>query len=519
MKKNSPINPYLLTLISVLMFTFTGCSDDFFNRQAGDRITPDQHYTDIIDAEVSRLGALVTLQDVMPQLIMLDGLRSDLMDVTPNANMYLNEINNQSISPDNPYTDASDLYKLIIDMNEVLANLDRVAENDRDFDTHLSYFYKGAMIGMRSWAYLTILRLYDEAAYIEDNLTSIPESLEIMSKDVLIDTLINQLIPYIHDDSDGTETVEIKLSLYVNTKGLLGELYLEKNDYANAATYLKLACESYSNNASMLKVDRTYKDEAWSAIFMNASGGFVENLSIIPFSSTEDQFNPLANWLGHDFHYLVKPSQVLVDSFMIQTQLDGAIMDQYRGLGVTFGVDTLTKVSETEFTTENYITKYAIDVGDPFSTDIILQRAADLHLMLAEAYNRMGDEVSQNYALMLLNAGVNKESPKPPEFSKWKNNMGIRGRVYLAAKEIPEEIIGDERTIMIEDLIIAERTLELTFEGKRWFDLVRIAERRDDPSYLADRVAAKFEGTSQYDAIHAKLMNPENWYLDPPAVE
>jgi hypothetical protein len=66
---------------------------------------------------------------------------------------------------------------------------------------------------------------------------------------------------------------------------------------------------------------------------------------------------------------------------------------------------------------------------------------------------------------------------------------------------------------MIEDLIIAERSLELAYEGKRWFDLVRVAERRGDPAFLADKVAAKFEGTPDYNTIHAKLMNPDNWYL------
>jgi hypothetical protein len=58
-----------------------------------------------------------------------------------------------------------------------------------------------------------------------------------------------------------------------------------------------------------------------------------------------------------------------------------------------------------------------------------------------------------------------------------------------------------------------ERALELAYEGKRWFDLVRIANRRNDPAYLADKVAAKFAGTSNYDAIRSKLMNPASWYL------
>lgn len=507
MKKSLLINPYLLILLSVLMLAFSGCSEDFFTKNAGDRITPDQHYNDMVDAQVSATGALIILQDIMPQMIMLDGLRSDMMDITPNANMYLREINSQSISAGNPYTDVSDFYKVIVGMNEVLINLQKVADNDRNFDEYIHHFFRGSLIGMRSWAYLNILKLYNEAAYIEDNLTSLPDKLEIMPKDVLLDTLINQIIPYIHDDADGAEKAELRLPYFVNTKALLGELYLEKNDYANAAAYLKLACESYSDEASLLKVDRTYKDAAWMSIHMNAEYAEIENLSVIPYSSTEDQFNPLANWMGYEFHYLVKPTQVLIDSYMAQIPPAGDMGDFYRGLDITFGLDTITN--------ESFITKYAIDQNDPFGSDIILSRAADLHLLLAEAYNRMGDEISQRYALMLLNAGVNNESPKPAEFTRWKNNLGVRGRVYLTANEVSEDITGEERTLMIEDLIIAERALELAYEGKRWFDLVRVAERRDDPSFLADKVAAKFgePGDAEYESIHGILMNRENWYL------
>lgn len=516
MKKSSAINPYLLTIVSVLVFGLTACSEEFFTQDAGDRITPDQHYKTFLDAQISSAGIVVSLQDILPQLIMLDGLRSDQMDITNNANMYLRELHSHNYSSSNPYTDVSVLYALIVDANEVLANIHTVAENDRNFDPYIEFYYKGALIGMRSWAYLTIARLYNEAAYISDNLTSLPENLEqlILTKDVLMDTLINQITPYIHDDSDGNEKVELKLPFYVNTKALLGEIYLEKNDYANAAAYLKLACESYGDSPSMLKVDQTYKDDAWSTLFTSSETAYLENISVIPFNSEEDQFNPLANWLGREYHYLVKPSQLLVDSFKVQVSPSGDMGDQYRGLGVTFGEDTLSKVSETEYELEYFISKYALVESDPFGNDLIISRAADIHLMLAEAYNRMGDDESQGYALMLMNAGVNAENPKPPSFAKWRSNIGIRGRAYLSTNEVPEEIIGQERTEMIEDLIMDERSLELAFEGKRWSDLVRVAERRGDPAYLADKVAAKFEGTPEYATIHSKLMNPDNWYLD-----
>ena len=515
MKNRLRITPYLLAIISAILVFNVGCKDEFFDEKAGDRITPDQHYQSLIDALVSTQGAIIPLQDAMPKLIMLDGLRSDMMEVTPNADSYLRELNNQIFSSNNPMTDPSDLYKVIVNINEVLANIDRVAEKDKEYDALIAYTLKGALVGMRAWTYLTLVRLYNKVVYIDDNLTSIPSNLtqNVLGREAILDTLINQLETYFKSEYTTTKYAEYKLENYVNNKALLGELYLEVGRYAEAAFYLKLACESYQNQPALLKVDRTYQNAAWSNIFLNAESNLIENISVIPFSRTENQFNPIATWVGRNYQYMVKPSTILVDSFMTQLPAAGTPGDLYRGKGITFDADTLSRINDSTFITEAYITKYAIDREDPFSSDIIISRAADIHLLLAEAYNRLGDATSQEYALILLNQGFNKENPKPAPFARWANNLGIRGRAYLKSRVVPDSLSTDSITLVIEDMIIAERALELAFEGKRWFDLVRIAERRNDPAFLADKVAAKYAGTSQYEAIRNKLMNPANWYL------
>ncbi len=516
MKNIKQISPFLLAIFSVLLIAGYGCKDDFFDVTSGDRITPDQHYQTLIDANVSLQGAFVTLQDVMPKLIMYDGLRSDAMDVTPNASSYLKELNYQILSKGNPLTNSADLYKIIINVNEVLANIDLIKQRDRNFDELTAWQYKGALIGLRSWSYLTLARLYNKVVYIDGNMVTLPapNSQKVISKKVILDTLINQIKPYILDNTTGTQYEELRISRFMNTKALLGEIYLEAGDYANAAKYLKLACESYLNQPAMLKVDKTYKDAAWSAIFLNAESNTVENIAVVPFSRAEGQFNPIVNYLGKEFEYAVKPSAVLIDSFMAQIPAAGAPGDLWRGNGISFKVDTIAKINDSTFVTEPYITKYAMDPTDPFSSDIIISRAADLHLMLAEAYNRMGDATSRKYALMLLNQGVNKENPKPAPFSKWSGNLGVRGRAYLKSREVPKNMMSaDSIQNLIEDFIMEERAMELAFEGKRWFDLVRVAERRNSPEYIADKVAAKFAGTDMYNTVHSRLMNPANWYL------
>ena len=40
-------------------------------------------------------------------------------------------------------------------------------------------------------------------------------------------------------------------------------------------------------------------------------------------------------------------------------------------------------------------------------------------------------------------------------------------------------------------MIINEDALELAYEGERWPDLLRIAIRRNDPSFIADKIYDK----------------------------
>ena len=63
----------------------------------------------------------------------------------------------------------------------------------------------------------------------------------------------------------------------------------------------------------------------------------------------------------------------------------------------------------------------------------------------------------------------------------------------------------------VEDLIIDEDALELAFEGCRFSDLARVAIRRNDPSFLASRVA-KRKGTMDMNMYNI-LLNDKNWYL------
>ena len=59
-------------------------------------------------------------------------------------------------------------------------------------------------------------------------------------------------------------------------------------------------------------------------------------------------------------------------------------------------------------------------------------------------------------------------------------------------------------------LVLEERQRELMFEGKRWFDLVRRAEREGNTNYLIGRVTRK--GSDNASVVQSKLSRMDGLY-------
>jgi hypothetical protein len=65
----------------------------------------------------------------------------------------------------------------------------------------------------------------------------------------------------------------------------------------------------------------------------------------------------------------------------------------------------------------------------------------------------------------------------------------------------------------LEQLILDEKARELAYEGERFYDLMRIAKRRNDPSFLARKVSSKYP-SGMREAIYNKLLDEKNWYIN-----
>ena len=180
------------------------------------------------------------------------------------------------------------------------------------------------------------------------------------------------------------------------------------------------------------------------------------------------------------------------------------------------------------------------------SRNIHVYRRAVVYLRLAEALNRAG---FPRFAFQILKSGVNNTVianevlPYYPADAVWlstfdfrddlyvletkdhalgENTMGVHSRGCGFSTANTEYVMPTDATLSgqaltdyemekVEDLIIDEEALELAFEGYRFSDLMRVALRRGDNSYLSDRIA-KRSGTVDA-ALKSRLDDKSNWYL------
>ena len=573
-------------LVGLIVANFTSCKK-MLDVTPGTELAADQMYRDVYDANSAVMGIYGKFMELSDEYIILNELRGDLMEFTDNADQFLRQINNHTVTADNPYTNPRPFYELIINCNDVLKNFQLMKQKNALSEADFNQRYSDIAC-LRSFLYLQLGIHYGEIPYITEALENIndisdPSRFPKLSLSVLLDTLINFTEPLPFKDVyppnlstaistslnmtlDGYQTIKF----FINKKLLLGDLYLWKGNYRKASTYYREVMDfattgtqgenyysqyklAWSGNANLYVTytrggdasSLTYTD-GWGSMFSATDERFNrEMIWTIPYDSKFKPENPLIKLFSPTGgNYLVKPSAEINKYWDEQQQRPGAIP----GVGIPY--DARKLLSVTNIGGQPVITKFIanyINVVNGLPINILnkngrwfLYRQAHMHLRFAEAANRDG---FPKLAYALLNNGIvdlydnttitdktNLQNtfayPDPYKFDArfgtipnfrgpWYRNIGIRERANLVNTTVTGTSVVDS-IAQIELQLINEQALETAFEGTRWADLLRIAIRRNDPAFLADKIYEKLRknGASAGAAnqARAKLL-ARDWFL------
>ncbi len=361
---------------------------------------------------------------------------------------------------------------------------------------------------------------------------------------------------------------------FVNKKVVLADLNLWKGNYVQAASYYRQVMETGTVGTvngsyySMYKVGWdsngdidhyiTYSragdastlvtNSQWRIMFelpTTTEGFRREWVWAIPFDNKFKPENPFVKLFSNiGGSYLVKPSKNATDMWNNEQQKSASaatgtpgIPYDARGQLSWKNINGQPVVMKFLYNYINNNTNLPLNVLQKDSKWFLF-RQTQLHMRFAEAANRVG---RYRLAWGLLNSGIAGAYPAPtsdvtlyhntlndsypfnfdarnsgsagvPYYrSDWYRNIGIRSRANLVDQAVP----ATDSLNQIEANLINETGLENGFEGTRWPDLLRVALRRNDPSFIADKVYAKLlkDGVPNAAAVRAKLMDKNNWYL------
>lgn len=522
-------------------------------------VFPDEHrLNDPEEIRYPMIGILSRLEKLADRYVLLGELRGDLMEVTENARPALKEIYEFNISRENPYNRIEDYYEVINNCNYLIRTVDTSIVLGAE-KVMLREFAEAKAI--RAWTYVQIALNYGTATYAvdpvhgyEEPILEVPEAEQPWpeySMDELAPLLIADLEPWkdieLPEASNFGEDIYSSI-LYFPVRFLLGELYLWTGEYEKAATEFNRLIrnetytvdEYYQSTWDVINGVFVEPNPEWYSIFSLDYNPY-EQITMIAGSAEFGEGSFLDSVTL--YQYEVAPSSVSKSNWESQTYYHNASavnQGDLRALGSYFEAG-LTETSHFILSLpalfESGIVGKYINMSTTTSKAIYIYRSGLLYLRYAEAVNRAG---KPNLAFAVLKNGMNRRTFEidtlvPPQekyyspadstlfpymnFSDpvFDDNIGVHsrgcGNVHLASDyRIPALSSLEDSILYVEDLIVLELALETAFEGNRFHDLMRIAERRDAPEYLADRVSEKYPGGMQ-EEIRARLLNPESWYL------
>lgn len=523
---------------------FASCSD-FLDIEPMNSTVLENYWKEKADVTGAVNGCYEAMasEDVIRRFGIWGELRSEniVLGTQSNSNYWniynsMNEMLKENLLQTNEICQWSTIYNVINRCNIVCHYAPEVEAIDPNYTSNELKATIAEMKTLRALCYFYLIRAFRDVPYvtepsIDDNQNFVVPASKF---EVVLDSLINDL-ETVKDDAQRRYSIEKvqNKSIYIPAENnsritrfaiyaLLADLYLWKGDWDNVIKYCDLVmnykAEQYKE---LLLLDQINDVELYDGVPMimeaikgqqnvgNAytsifgEGNSFESIFELYYAgSTGQQNNWVSNFYGNSNNHtgMLKAAECLFDGFTTDqnqiwlSQRDCRAYESIENEGNSYAITKYTR-QRASFSLQRLGSVTIPDArrSTP-NANWIFYRLSDVMLMKAEALIERG-EADWPEAFKLINNVYKRANNIMPETTTGALNY----ETYSTSKE------------KMEDLLFEERHREFLFEGKRWFDLVRLARRDGNTDRLVSNVIRKYK--QDINVTRIKLADPNYIYF------
>lgn len=507
-------NTFKYTLAAIMLIMASSCTD-WLDLRPMDQMVLDDYWKTRKDVEAVVLSCYRAMQEdgYMTRVIQGGELRSDNVMVDKERLKSTDDqisICDMTLRQTNGLTPWKDFYLVINLCNTVLEYAPGVINEDPDYSMGFLRSHEAEARTLRALTYFYLVRLYRDVPYIDFPYTNDSQEFKIpaSSGDSILRVQIEEL--------KLAERYALKAwTSYSNQHGrvnknmvraLMADIYLWLGEYEECINTCRRVWPDVLGENEIINPDletgaelrliSNRQDQSNSFYSIFSRGNAEENLFELQYNSTVD------NKVVPDLYGSSKNSGKLavskwVSDYFSEEGGEGASKTDLRKWNIVLrdnGYYQPFKYIGSDFSETTSGAAYLYKEDSPFTGNWVFYRLADIYLMEAEArveLNQLGE------ALELVNLTYQRSNP---------------GEVPLMEADYSNQ--DDMR-----DLVLLERQREFLFEGKRWFDLLRLARREDKESEsgkdnhpkMLNLVARKYQYNAE--VVKGKLRNTDALYL------
>ncbi|WP_443938983.1 RagB/SusD family nutrient uptake outer membrane protein [Pedobacter sp. MW01-1-1] len=406
----------------------------------------------------------VTDKSLLEYMFMYGELRADMIVAGPGFTNDENDIVNVNITESNPLTKWASFYRTINYCNTVLDFAPDAKAIDPTFTQEALNAYSAEALTLRSLMYFYLVRSFGDVP-LKLTSTSKDTDLKELGKAKQLDVL-NQIVADLKKAEAGAVTT------YGNTKSdksritkftvnaILADVYLWMENYSGCLA----ECQKVIDSQRFAYVQA---NSAWyNNVFYNGSS--TETI----FQFDQSIANPFYSLL------ILSRKRYLASPYIASDIFIPDDVDPDRNYDIRAGAYFTSAFDIVKWGTEN-----------PSYVKWQAYRISDIMLMKAEALALSNDGAG---ALAIV------------------ADLRLRRLAVKATEQSPSA----DDTEGICDYILAERSREFAFEGKRWYDVLRHSKRNNYSrlDILLDMVSRTVQPTLQASAI-TKLRDPNSNYF------